>query len=163
MQKVLLAWAAVFLLLVTGPAVTRAETAVCGRGSPDLEPPAYGWVCGQIIVGLRADSDARIEDVVARQGGDADDVLDRLTDIDAYVIAVEAGAEPDAAAKYAQDPDVRYAELNLVGGELGLVPNQVVDGLRARILRLLASKPQTKEGPSCHMLTPVSPREAGRS
>jgi len=67
---------------------------------------------------LRLDSAATIEDVVARQGGDADDVLDRLTDIDAYVIAVESGAEPDAVATYARDPDVRHAELNLVGGEL---------------------------------------------
>ena len=118
MQKVLLAGSAAFLLLVTVPTATRAETEVCGRGSPDLEPPAYGWVCGQIIVGLRPGSDALIEDVVARQGGDANDVLERLTDIDAYVIAVESGAEPDAVAAYAQDPDVRYAQLNLVGGEL---------------------------------------------
>jgi len=51
-------------------------------------------------------------------------------------------------------------ELDIIG-QLGLVPNQVVDGLRARILRLLASKPQSQEGPSCHMLTPASPREAG--
>jgi len=118
MQKVLLAWSSVFLLLVMVPAVARAEIEVCGRGSPELDPPAYGWVCGQIIVGLRLDSAATIEDVVARQGGDADDVLDRLTDIDAYVIAVESGAEPDAVATYARDPDVRHAELNLVGGEL---------------------------------------------
>lgn len=118
MQKVLLAWSTVFLLMVTVPAVVRAEVEVCGRGSTELAPPAYGWVCGQIIVGLRLDSAATIEEVVARQGGDADDVLERLTDIDAYVIAVESGAEPDAVATYGRDPDVRYAELNLVGGEL---------------------------------------------
>lgn len=119
MQKVLSTWSAALLLLVTVPAVARAEIEVCGRGSPDLEPPAYGWVCGQIIVGLRPGSGATIEDVVARQGGNADDVLDRLADIDAYVIAVESGTEPGAAATYARDPDVRYAELNLVGGEVG--------------------------------------------
>lgn len=118
MQKVLLAWSAMFLLLLAAPAATHGEIAVCGRGSPDLEPPAYGWACGQIIIGLRPDSEATIEDVLARHGGDADDVLDRLSDIDAYVIAVESGAEPDAVATYAQDPDVRYAQLNLVGGEL---------------------------------------------
>lgn len=128
MQKVLLAWSAVFVLLVTVPAVTRAEIAVCGRGSPVLEPPTVGWVCGQIIVGLRPDTEAMIEDVVARQGGDADDVLDRLTDSDAYVIAVESRAEPDAVAKYAQDPDVRYAQLNLLGGELAgpILPDTAV-------------------------------------
>jgi hypothetical protein len=43
----------------------------------------------------------------------------------------------------------------LAGPLLGLVPNQVVDGLRAPIVRLSVSKPQSKKGPSWPILVPA--------
>jgi hypothetical protein len=38
---------------------------------------------------------------------------------------------------------------------LALVPNRVVDGVRAPIVRLLVSKPQSKKGPSWPILVPA--------
>ena len=84
----------------------------------DLEPPAYGWVCGQITVGLRPDGDALIEDVVARQGA----MLTMCSTGSRTSMPTSSRwrAEPRGmtVAMHAQDPDVRYSQLNLVGGEL---------------------------------------------
>lgn len=116
MQRFVLAGCAVALLLAASPAAAAAETRVCGAGRSSSPPPAgAGWLCGQIIVGLKPTSSATIEQVVARHGGSRADILARLPDLNAYVVAV-AGDEPAAVGRYRSDPDVRYAELNLVGG-----------------------------------------------
>jgi len=57
--------------------------------------------------------------------------------------------------------DLAYLDIERLALEAGpppwrlclvLVPNQVVDGLRAPIVRLSVSKPQSKKGPSWPML-----------
>jgi len=74
-----------------------------------------------------------------------------------------AGASDSSERRLRRHRDHVGRRSDCVGGivdvghveRLALVPNQVVDGLRARIFRLLVSKPQSKEGPSCPMLTPA--------
>lgn len=57
--------------------------------------------------------------VVERNGGDPEmDIVDRLVEIDAYVVAVPPGTEGDEVSRYLMDEAVDYAELNGAEGEV---------------------------------------------
>jgi len=85
---------------------------VCG-------PEGDRFVCGQIIVGLTDVTSDSIETVVERNGGDpATDIIERLDDIGAFVIAVPHGSEGDEVSRYLTDDAVEYGELNSAEGEV---------------------------------------------
>lgn len=82
-------------------------------------PDGDRFWCGQIIVGLVGGAGEPIENVLERNGGDPDtDIVDRLVEIDAYVVAVASGTEGDQISRYRLDASVRYAELNGAEGEV---------------------------------------------
>jgi len=86
--------------------------AICG-------PDGDRFWCGQIIVGLADGATESIETVVERNGGDpTTDIIDRLDEVGAYVIAVPHGTEGDQVSRYRMDEAVDYADLNGAEGEV---------------------------------------------
>lgn len=83
---------------------------VCG-------PEGDRFACGQIIVGLRGDATAPIEEVVERNshGDSPTRIVERLDGINAYVLSVANGTEGDEISRYLLDDHVEYAELNGIG------------------------------------------------
>jgi hypothetical protein len=108
---------ALALLSVTPSGVSASHAGQCG-------PTADGefYACGEIVVDLKPDADATIEEVVARQGGNPEtDILPLPPQVpeNRYAVAVEVGGEADAVAAYQQDPAVAAAMLNILQGAAG--------------------------------------------
>lgn len=109
-------------LAVIAAAPVRAQgESICG-------PPDRPYACGRILVILEADTQDAIADVMARQGGTADDLVETFTAVrdllndggvaidtsaaTVYQIAVEVGREEASAAAYAADSAVYAAAVD---------------------------------------------------
>ena len=82
-------------------------------------PDGDRFWCGQIVVSLDDTAEVPIETIVERDSGDpATDIVERLPEIDAYVIAVPHGTEGDEVGRYLVDEAVEIADRNSAEGEV---------------------------------------------
>ncbi len=113
---------AMLALLVSAGAVAAKHGDKCG------EAPKEYW-CGEIVVYLGLDTEQTIEDVVTAVGGNpTSDILERFPAIEAYVVAVDPGAENEALGAYAAVDRVDATILYPVEGEIGRASSQADAG-----------------------------------
>lgn len=108
---------AITAIAVTSPRVIHAEHdprhgEICDEGSAETPD---GYFCGEIVVKLFDDSDATIEEVVARNGGDDGDIIRRTENLNIFTIAVPVDSEREMRDQYEEDPAVERTQFNLVG------------------------------------------------
>jgi thermitase len=135
------------LTMVTAVVLAFGAVALAQRAEPRSSQPASAqdFVPGEVLVAFEPGASGQdIADIHRRVGGQVKEVI---RGIDVRVVGVARGQEKTAVARYQQNPNVRYAELNGVDEAAATGPNDPSVGRQwalnntGQIVRRIAGTP----------------------